>query len=394
MAALPKPALKSSPEVPGREPLLFTPGPLTTSPAVKIAMQVDLGSRDSLFMKVIKDVQNGLLAMAGVSQQAGYECVIVQGSGTFAVEATVSSVMPKQGGKLLVLSNGAYGKRMTEIAKIHGIPVILKHYGELEAPTPEDAVAELKKDPSITHVGCIHHETTTGCLNPIEAIGKAIHATNPKVSLIVDSMSGFGCYPIDMKAAHIDYVVSSSNKCIEGVPGFAYTIARREALQATEGNARTLSLDLLAQWKVLEATGQFRFTPPTHTLLAFRQALREHEAEGGQPGRLARYMHNYDVLREGMAKMGFHPYLDNEKQGCIITTFLYPTDPNFDFPRLYKALQDRGIVIYPGKLTQADCFRIGTIGRLFDADMRFLLTSFKAIMEEMGVKMPVTQRTE
>lgn len=358
-----------------------------------MAMQVDLGSRDILFMTVIKDVRNGLLAMAGVSQAEGYECVIVQGSGTFAVEATVSSVVPKQGGKLLVLSNGAYGKRMAEIARIHGIPVSIRHYGEREAPRPEHAVEELHNDPSITHVGCIHHETTTGALNPIEAIGKAIHARSPKVSFIVDSMSGFGCYPVDMKVGHIDYLVSSSNKCIEAVPGFAYAVARREALEASKGNARTLSLDLLAQWQVLEATGQFRFTPPTHTLLAFRQALREHEAEGGQRGRLARYQHNFNVLCEGMAKMGFHPYLDDDIQGCIITTYMFPTDPKFDFPRLYKSLQDRGIVIYPGKLTEAECFRIGSIGRLFEADMRFLLTAFKDIMEEMGVQLPVTQRS-
>lgn len=354
-------------------------------------MLVDLGSRDGLFLKVIKDVRDGLLHCAGVSREEGFECILMQGSGTFSVEATISSIIPKTGGKLLVLANGAYGERIAQMAEIHAIPYTKISYPELEVPRAEDAVEALKTDPSITHVAMIHHETTTGALNPVNQVGRAIKEAKPEVTFIVDSMSGFGCYPIDLKESRVDFLVSSSNKCIEGVPGFAYALADREKLLATEGSARTLSLDLLAQWKGLEANGQFRFTPPTHALLAFDQALKEHVAEGGVEGRLARYTHNFNTLKTEMAAMGFHPYLDEDKQGVIITTFLFPDDPAFDFPTFYNKLQALGLVIYPGKLTKADCFRIGSIGRLFERDMRIMTQSVKAILLEMGVQLPVKQ---
>ena len=380
-----------TPGVPGREPLLFTPGPLTTSQSVKLAMCQDLGSRDSQFLGVVDEVRTALLDMAHTSVDDGFECVIVQGSGTFAVESVVSSVVPRAGAKLLVLSNGAYGDRIAQMCDVHNIDHTVLRSAEAEVPCADAAVAALDADPALTHVAVIHHETTTGALNPIWDIGPAVKAARPDATLIVDSMSGFGCYDVDLDGWGIDYLVSSSNKCIEGVPGFAFALARRDHLVTTKGHARSLSLDLLAQWEGLRDSGQFRFTPPTHSLLAFRQALREHAAEGGQPGRLARYTRNFEVLRDGLGAMGFVPYLPEGAQGCIITTFLYPDDPNFDFPRLYQRLQDAGIVIYPGKLTDADCFRMGSIGRLFERDMHFLVQTVRAILGEMGVALPVTQ---
>eukprot|EP01065_Artemidia_motanka_P038586 TRINITY_DN47441_c0_g1_i1.p1 TRINITY_DN47441_c0_g1~~TRINITY_DN47441_c0_g1_i1.p1 ORF type:complete len:447 (+),score=160.05 TRINITY_DN47441_c0_g1_i1:72-1343(+) len=374
-----------------REPALYTPGPLTTSASVKQAMLVDIGSRDSRMIGVIRDIRQQLLKMAGVSQEGGWECVLVQGSGTMCVESVVNSVVPpvEKGGHLLVMSNGAYGLRMAKMAEMYGAKVTVVQYEETERVKPEDVVAAMKKD-KFTHVGCIHHETTAGTLNPIEEIGQAVRAADPSVAFFVDSMSGFGAYGVDLEKANVSYIVSSANKNIEGVPGFAFCIARKSELEKAT-HARSLSLDLLAQWRGLETNGQFRFTPPTHSLLAFRQALAEHEAEGGVAGRRARYEANFQTLKAGMAEMGFHPYLAEDAQGCIITTFLYPDDSNFDFPRFYRELSDRGLVIYPGKLTKANCFRLGTIGRLFPSDYQALLLAIKEVLEGMGVKLPVKQ---
>lgn len=333
--------------------------------------------------------------MAHVSQEAGYESVLQQGSGTFVVESVVGSVVPPpdKGGRILVVSNGAYGLRMAKMCKTYGIDHELVHYDETEAPTVEEVMAKLQdnKGQRYTHVGIIHHETTAGTLNPIHAIGRAILDFDPEISYIVDSMSGFGAYPVDMQASNVHYLVSSANKNIEGCPGFGFAICNRDRLLRDGVHARSLSLDLLEQWRGLENNGQFRFTPPTHSLVAFKQALLEHEAEGGSAGRLARYTANFQVLKTGMAKLGFHPYLSEDKQGAIITTFLFPDDPNFDFGLFYAKLNERGMVIYPGKLTKADCFRIGTIGRLFPHDLVNLVGAVREILEDMGVQLPVTQ---
>jgi len=280
---------------------------------------------------------------------------------------------------------------MAKMAEMYGIDVDVVSFEETEMVCPEK-IAEAVKAEKYTHVGVIHHETTAGTLNPIEAIGKAVKAADPSVSLIVDSMSAFGAYTIDLEAMGADYLVSSANKNIEGVPGFAFALARRSKLESEGVHARSLSLDLVPQWKGLEGNGQFRFTPPCHALLAFRQALAEHEAEGGVAGRFARYNANFNVLKDGMAELGFHPYLDEKAQGVIITTFLFPDDQNFDFQRFYQELSDRGLVIYPGKLTKADCFRLGTIGRLFPHDIQGLVGAIKEVLEGMGVSLPVTQK--
>lgn len=297
-------------------PTLFTPGPLSTSSAVRARMAVDFGSRDPAFVSIVHDVRQRLLAMAGVSQASGWECVLMQGSGTFGVESMLGSLIPpppsdrEAGPKLLVLSNGAYGRRMGQMAKILRIPASVVDVGELSAPTARTLESALQQSPDATHVAVVHHETTSGCLNPVEEIGERLQQLRPGTPFFVDSMSGFGAYGVDLERAGVTAIVSSANKCIEGVPGFSFVLARRAALEASRGFARSLSLDLVAQWDGLRTPpGQFRFTPPTHTLAAFHQALIEHEAEGGQPGRLARYSHNQRVLQDGMAKLGFKPIL-------------------------------------------------------------------------------------
>ncbi|MCZ6529951.1 MAG: 2-aminoethylphosphonate--pyruvate transaminase [Chloroflexi bacterium] len=366
-----------------KDKLLFTPGPLTTSMTVKQAMLQDLGSRDIEFIDLVKDIRSRLLEIGGVGD-GGYEAIIMQGSGTFTLEAVVSSSVPPDG-RLLVIINGAYGRRIAQIAEIHNIQTTTLEYPENRVPDLDQIEKALETDAAITNVAVIHCETTTGLMIPVKDIGRIVQRFSRR--LFVDAMSSFGAVPMDLAEWGIDYLVSSANKCIEGVPGFGFTLARREALMQTEGNARSLSLDLLSQWKGLDHNGQFRFTPPTHALLAFRQALLELEAEGGVAGRAARYRANYETLIAGMQAIGFQEYLESEDRGYIITSFRYPPHPNFDFDEFYKRLNDRGYVIYPGKVSQADCFRIGSIGRIFESDVNDLLSAVREVVPEMGIEL-------
>ena len=362
--------------------LLFTPGPLSTSLTVKQAMLEDVGSRDFKFIQAVKDIRNELLALAQVSKEEGYECVLMQGSGTFGVESVISSVV-SQNDVLLVLANGAYGERIVKMAVVHGLQHHVVRFAENEIVTPEATENFLQAHPEITHVACIHSETTTGLFNPVTEIGTVCKQHN-KV-FIVDAMSSFGGVQMDMKVMHIDFLVSSSNKCIEGVPGFAFALCKRAELEKAKGRARSLSLDLYEQWAGLEASGQFRFTPPTLSIMAFRQALKELKEEGGIAAREKRYIANKAVLDEGMAALGLKQYLRPEIQGHIITSFLYPESPNFNFERFYQKLNNLGFVIYPGKLGKTDAFRIGNIGQIFPEDVKALVAAVQEVLEEEGI---------
>lgn len=371
-----------------KDKTLFTPGPLTTSRTVKQAMLRDLGSRDTEFIGLIRDIRERLVDLAGGS--AEYTTVLMQGSGTFGIEAVISSVIPPQG-KLLILINGAYGERMMKMAEILRIPTVPLRYSEHTIPDALQLDAALSHDESITHVAVVHCETTTGIINPIEQYGDIVR--HHRRLYFVDAMSSFGAYPIDLEGCWIDYLVSSANKNIEGVPGFSFALARTRALQDTEGFTRTLSLDLLAQWKGLEGEGQFRFTPPTHALLAFHQALLELEGEGGVSARGQRYQRNYELTLEAMQRMGFQPYLPEEHRGHIITSFCYPEHPHFNFKEFYERLSEHGQVIYPGKLSHADCFRIGHVGRLDSVDVQILMAAVAEVLAEMSIELvPVEVR--
>jgi 2-aminoethylphosphonate-pyruvate transaminase len=360
--------------------LLFTPGPLTTSITVKEAMLHDYGSRDELFIQLIKDIRESLLSLGNVSKEIGYESVIMQGSGTFGVESVISSAIG-QTGNLLIIINGAYGERIAKIAAIHHIPFTSLICAEDELPDLEKA-EQLLVSGKFTHMVMVHCETTTGILNPIESFG--ILSKKYGVQYIVDSMSAFGAVPLDLIACNIDFLISSSNKCIEGVPGFSFILAKAESLNSCKNQADTLVLDLYAQWQGLETDGQFRFTPPIHSLLAFNQALKELENEGGVAGRSVRYHANFSILKEGMFKLGFAEYLNEDLQGYIINTYYYPENSAFDFKMFYQKLNQRGYVIYPGKLSKANCFRIGNIGRIFTDDISNLLNAIKEVKSEMG----------
>jgi 2-aminoethylphosphonate-pyruvate transaminase len=318
------PDMTSAPLPAPRDKLLFTPGPLTTSLSVKQAMLHDAGSWHFEFNKLVTNVRDRLLKLAGLSPEAGWEAVLLQGSGTYGVEAVFQTCVPPAG-RVAVLANGAYGERIAQMLTHSRIPHAVLRTPE-DTPVDAGALEELlSRDKAITHVAAVHCETTTGILNPITAIGQVAHSHGKL--FLVDAMSSFGAIPIDFARCRVDFLVSSANKCIEGVPGFRFVFCRRQVLAGCEGCARSLSLDLLAQLKGFEANGQFRYTPPTHALLAFDQALNELEQEGGVTARGARYQRNHEVLLAGLAELGLRPYLNRDVQSFIITAFEYPPAP-------------------------------------------------------------------
>lgn len=363
------------------EPYLLTPGPLTTAYSVKEAMLRDWGSWDADFRGMTATLNAQLLAIAG-DTAGDYACVPMQGSGSFSVEAMLGTFVPKDG-KVLVLANGAYGLRAAETLRYLGRAHTLIDKGDYMPPRGDEVAAALAEDPAITHVIAIHCETSSGILNPIPEIADAVQAAGRK--LLIDSMSAFGAVDLDVTRIPYEAMVSSANKCIEGVPGFGFVIARKSALEAAKGNCHSLSLDLHAQWAYMQKTGQWRFTPPTHVVAAFLEALRLHAAEGGVPGRGARYVRNRDVMVSGMRGLGFETLLGDRWLSPIIVTFFCPADPAFAFIRFYELMKERGFIIYPGKLTAVDSFRIGCIGRMDDHVMRRVVQAAAAALDDMGV---------
>ena len=363
-----------------KEPYLLTPGPLTTSASVKAAMLRDWGSRDAAFTSMDASIRQRLLAIADAGES--HVCVPIQGSGTFAIEATLGTMVPPEG-KVLVLVNGAYGARIVKICAAIGRAHAVYETAEDEPHDPAELGRRLAGDRAITHVAAIHCETTSGILNPIEAIAEGVAEAGR--ALIIDAMSAFGALPLDLRSVAADAVVASANKCLEGAPGVGFAIVRRSALEGAAGNAPSLSLNLHDQWSAMERTGQWRFTPPTHLLAALDQALKEHAAEGGAPGRLARYRENCRILVEGLRGLGLKTLLPDHLQAPIIVTVHNPDDPAFDFKRFYDAVASRGFLIYPGKLTKAPTFRVGCIGRLGAPEMRSALTAIEAALDELGV---------
>ncbi len=377
---MPDPALKIAPPHMG-EPYLLTPGPLTTSYAVKQAMLRDWGSWDGEFRAVTAKVRKMLLDLTGDTKGV-LDCVPMQGSGTFSVEAMLGSFIPRDG-KVLVLSNGAYGKRLVQTLQYLGRAHSVIDKGDYMPPRAHEVTAALQADPEITHVVVVHCETSSGILNPIAEISQAVYAEGRK--LLIDSMSAFGAVPLDINVVHYAAMVSSANKCIEGVPGFGFIIAHKDELTAAKGRSHSLSLDVHAQWAHMNKTGQWRFTPPTHVVVAFLEALRAHAAEGGVAGRGARYANNRDVVVAGMRDLGFETLLVDHWLSSIIVTFFCPADPAFAFDRFYEAMKSKGFIIYPGKLTVADSFRIGCIGQMDGNVMRQVVTAAAETLSEMGV---------
>ena len=357
--------------------ILLTPGPLSTTKSVKAAMLRDWCTWDNEYKDLVQDLRSKLLKLATKNTDQ-YTTVLMQGSGTFSVESIIGSIIPERG-KLLVLANGAYGQRIALIAKTLKINTLVHDSGEVDPPDLGKLEKALKQDKEITHVSLVHCETTTGMLNPIEKIARIVK--NYGKVLFVDTISSFGGIPMDIDELDIDFCVGSSNKCIQGVPGFGFIFAEREELIKCKGQARSLSLDLYDQWQMMETDkGKWRYTSPTHVVRAFYQALAEMEEEGGIAKRHERYSENHRVLVEGMRKLGFKTLLPDEYQAPIITAFYSPGSEKYDFQTFYDRLKEKAFVIYPGKVTKIDSFRIGNIGHVFPDDMNRLV---RAIEESM-----------
>ncbi|MFM5296320.1 2-aminoethylphosphonate--pyruvate transaminase [Aeromonas veronii] len=364
--------------------LLLTPGPLSTTATVRAAMLQDSCTWDADYNQgVVEPIRRELVRLAtGPEYQSDYSTVLLQGSGSYVVESVLGSAIGVDE-CLLIINNGAYGARMGEMARCLG----LRHHeldcGETTRPEPAAIEAMLARHPEITHLAMVHCETTTGMLNPLEEVAALCQRRG--IRLIVDAMSSFGGIPIDMGRLGIEFLISSANKCIQGVPGFGFVIARRAALAACAGRARSVSLDLHAQWQTMEQQGgKWRFTSPTHTVLAFAQALRELDEEGGIEARHQRYSENQRTLVAGMAALGFAPLLPEKWQSPIITAFYSPAHPDYCFADFYQRLKAQGFVIYPGKVSQADCFRIGNIGDVTPELVRDLLAAMTSVCYWQG----------
>ena len=363
-----------------RDAVLLTPGPLTTSLRTKLAMLKDWGSWDSDFIAITARVRQSLLSI--VHGHDSHVVVPLQGSGTFSVEAAVATVVPRDG-HVLVLDNGAYCKRAAKLTHLMGRRTTVVPFAEDAAISPEVLQTHLLADKSITHVVMIHCETGAGVLNPLQAVADVCHAHGK--GLIVDAMSSFAALEIDARKVHFDALVAASGKCLEGVPGMGFVFIRKAILPQCEGNNSSLAMDLHDQYIYMEKTGQWRFTPPTHVLVALNEAIAQFEEEGGQTARLKRYQSNCSTLVEGMAALGFKPFLDPAIQAPIIVTFHAPADPRYQFKTFYDIAKKNGFILYPGKLTQVETFRVGCIGAIGPAEMAQAVHAVALTLKEMGI---------
>lgn len=363
-----------------RDKILLTPGPLTTTLRTKLAMLKDWGSWDADFNAVTASVRSSLLNI--IHGHDSHVVVPLQGSGTFSVEAAVATVVP-QDGHVLVLDNGAYCKRAAKLATLMGRKCTLMPFDEAAQVSPLALADKLEQDGSITHVILIHCETGAGVLNPLQEIADVCKAHGK--GLIVDAMSSFAALEIDARKVTFDALVAASGKCLEGVPGMGFVFIRKAILEGCAGRSQSLAMDLYDQYAYMEKTTQWRFTPPTHVVVALAEAIAQFEEEGGQPARLARYTSNYNTLITGMAKLGFKPFLDPAIQAPIIVTFHAPLDTRYDFKAFYMAARERGFVLYPGKLTQVETFRVGCIGAIGPREIEQAVQAIAGALQDMGI---------
>ena len=363
-----------------RDNILLTPGPLTTTLRTKLAMLNDWGSWDQDFKNITAQLRESLLKI--IKDEGDYAVIPMQGSGTFSVEAAIGTVVSKKD-HLLVLDNGAYCKRMAAISEKMGIQTTVLSFPEAQSVDVETVEKALKSDSSITHVGLIHCETGTGILNPLQAISDLCRRKN--IGLIVDAMSSFGAYPIEATTLQFDALIAASGKCLEGVPGMGFVFLRKAIIENCQDNSPSVALDLYDQYHYMEKTGQWRFTPPTHVVVALHEAILQFFEEGGQPTRLARYQANSNVLLEGMRQLGIQPFLQESDLSAIIITFLAPESAQYAFKTLYEVTKAEGFMLYPGKLTEVETFRIGSIGAINAVEMRQAVNAIAYALKEMGI---------
>jgi len=363
-----------------RDKILLTPGPLTTTLRTKLAMLKDWGSWDADFNAVTASVRRSLLDI--IHGHDSHVVVPLQGSGTFSVEAAVATLVPHDG-HVLVLDNGAYCKRAARLTTLMGRRCTVLPFDEAAQVSAAALADQLTADASISHVILIHCETGAGVLNPLQEVADVCAAHGK--GLIVDAMSSFAALEIDARKVRFDALVAASGKCLEGVPGMGFVFIRKAILDGCAGRSQSLAMDLHDQYIYMEKTTQWRFTPPTHVVVALAEAIAQFEEEGGQPARLARYQRNYSTLVDGMARLGFRPFLDPAIQAPIIVTFHAPADSRYEFKRFYASARERGFVLYPGKLTQVETFRVGCIGAIGPREMEQAVHAIAGALQDMGI---------
>jgi 2-aminoethylphosphonate-pyruvate transaminase len=359
-------------------PILLTPGPLTTSARTRQAMMMDWGSWDRDFNQMTASVREQLLAI--IQGEASHYCIPLQGSGTFAVEAAIGTLVPRHG-KVLVLVNGAYGQRLAKICSVLGLAFSTFETAEDQPTTGDDVERLLSEDAAITHVALIHCETSTGILNPLNAIAQVVARHGKR--LIIDAMSSFGALPIDAREVPFEALIAASGKCLEGVPGMGFVFANKQALDQAQGNSRSLAMDLHDQHVYMAKTGQWRFTPPTHVVAALHEALLQYAEEGGLAARHQRYQQNCDTLLDGMQQLGLRSFIPTAIQAPIIVTFHAPDSPNYAFKDFYERVKAKGFILYPGKLTQVETFRVGCIGCVDSHGMQAAVDAIGQALRDM-----------
>lgn len=361
--------------------ILLNPGPANTSEAVKQAMTApDICPREREFGEVLLHVRAGLTRVVHAHDR--YTTVLFGGSGTAAVEAAIASTVPADG-RLLVIDNGAYGQRMAEIAAAYGLPHDVEQFGVGGYPDV-DRIRQRLEHTRYTQLAVVHHETSTGMLNPVEQLAAICNARG--VELIVDAMSSYAGMPIDVDALGIDYLAASSNKCIQGMAGLGFVICNRKKLEALRRlPGRSYYLSLADQHRFLEKTGQMQFTPPVQIVYALDQALREFEAEGGAAARWARYQRNFQALDTGMQALGFRRLLPDAILSRILTAYLEPDHPNYSFEAMHDRLYAKGFTIYPGKGAQRDTFRLANMGAVDERDMHNFVEAMRETLQELRV---------
>jgi 2-aminoethylphosphonate-pyruvate transaminase len=369
----------------GNDPILLTPGPLTTSLATKLAMLRDWGSWDAAFNQITASICRDVVRIVDSSDNGEYVCVPMQGSGTFSVEAALGTLVPRDA-RVLVPNNGAYCARILKQCKYLGRAAVDLAIPEDQPATAVAVAAALAADPAITHVALVHCETGAGIRNDLEGIAQVCKRAGR--TLVVDAMSSFAALPIDVRTSPFDALIAASGKCLEGAPGMGFVIARKALLEVSAGRAHSLALDLHDQYIYMQKTMQWRYTPPTHVVAALRAAIDQFLAEGGQIARGARYAANCATLIQGMQELGFRPYLRPEVQAPIIVTFRAPADPAYDFKRFYAAVRERGYILYPGKLTQVETFRVGCIGAIDSNELRNVVSAIAEALWALGLRCP------
>jgi 2-aminoethylphosphonate-pyruvate transaminase len=360
--------------------VLLNPGPATTTDTVKFAQVIpDICPREKEFGDLMEYCATEITRFVGDPKD--YATVFFGGSGTATVEAILSSVIPENG-KVLIIDNGAYGKRMCQITSAYKIDTLVFKSSSIEPIDLKNLEDAIRNKEGLTHLAMIHHETTTGLLNDISAIGKL--CVTYRIQFIVDSMSGFAAIPIDMESMNIDYLAASSNKNIQGMAGIGFAICNRQVLLETETiPMRNLYLNLYAQYAYFEKTHQTRFTPPVQTFYALKQAILETKEETIEK-RYARYGRSWETLLDGIEKLGLEYLIDKENHSKIITSIIEPATEKYDFEEMHDFFFEKGFTIYPGKVNNYSTFRISNIGQIDYTDIEAFLKVLKAYLIQIN----------